>query len=194
MYGLIMGNTVMGEINTSIDLGFAIRDGKVVGRVKGRAIGSNIYDLLLHCRSLRLPRVMATCGYLINEKSIKKLKRTGIKALSFSLDGISPRTHDTIRQADGAFEATVKAAKIARDAGVRFQINTTISKLNIDEFVGIADLALKLGATCFNPFILVPTGRGSRIPDAIIDPIEYESLLNELLIMKMKSKIMQLKF
>jgi len=149
----------------------------------------DIYDLLLHCRSLRLPRVMATCGYLINEKSIAKLKRTGIKALSFSLDGISPRTHDTIRQADGAFEATIKAAKITRDAGVRFQINTTISKLNIDEFVGIADLAQKLGATCFNPFILVPTGRGSRIPDAIIDPIEYEVLLNELLVMKMKAKI-----
>jgi len=149
----------------------------------------DIYELLMHCRSLRLPRVMATCGYLINEKSIKKLKRTGIKALSFSIDGISPRTHDTIRQADGAFEATVRAAKITKEAGIPFQINTTISKLNIDEFVGIADLALKLGANCFNPFILVPTGRGKRIPDAIIDPIEYESLLNELLVMKMKSKI-----
>lgn len=46
MFGLIMGNTLVGEVNTSVDTGYRIRDGKFCGRVKGRAIGSNVYDLL----------------------------------------------------------------------------------------------------------------------------------------------------
>ena len=42
---------------------------------------------------------------------------------------------------------------------------------------------------CVNPFILAPTGRRSDLAGSIIDPVEYERLLNDLLTMKMKSKI-----
>ena len=105
------------------------------------------------------------------------------------MDGASAETHDAFRQAKGAFDSTVKAAETARRAGVRFQINTTISKLNVDEVVGIAELAKRLGAYCFNPFILVPTGRGQQLSDAILEPVEYETLLNELLAMKLESQI-----
>ncbi|MHC5076614.1 MAG: SPASM domain-containing protein, partial [Planctomycetota bacterium] len=45
------------------------------------------------------------------------------------------------------------------------------------------------GATCFNPFIFVPTGQGKEISDAALDPIEYEMVLHELLRIKMDKKI-----
>jgi radical SAM protein with 4Fe4S-binding SPASM domain len=72
---------------------------------------------------------------------------------------------------------------------VRFQINTTISKINAAEITGIVELAKRLGADCFNPFILVPTGRGEELSGAILDPVSYETLLNELLRLKLDSKI-----
>jgi len=150
---------------------------------------NDIYELIRYGRDLGLRMVMATCGYLIDDESIVRLKEAGILTLSFSVDGASAETHDAFRQAKGAFDSTVKAAQIARRAGVRFQINTTISKINIDEVVGTAELAKRLGAYCFNPFILVPTGRGEQLTDAILDPVEYEVLLNELLQMKLKSEI-----
>ena len=149
----------------------------------------DIYELIRYGRNLGLRMVMATCGYLIDDESIVRLKQAGILTLSFSLDGASAETHDAFRQAKGAFDSTLDAARIARRAGVRFQINTTISKINIDEVVGIAELTKRLGAYCFNPFILVPTGRGEQLTDAILDPVEYEVLLNELLQMKLKSEI-----
>ena len=149
----------------------------------------DIYELIQYGRKLGHRMVMATCGYLIDEESVKKLKKAGIMALSFSLDGANPESHDAFRGTGGAFDFVIKAAALAKQARVKFQINTTISKLNIDEFVGIAELAQRLGAYCFNPFILVPTGRAREIADEILDPIEYEKLLNEMLRMKLESKI-----
>ncbi len=147
----------------------------------------DIYELIRYGRKMGLRPVLATCGYRVDEKSIVRLKKAGIMALSFSLDGASAETHDKFRGAKGAFDSAVNAAKIAHKGRVRFQINTTISKINIDEVIGIAELAKRLGAYCFNPFILVPTGRGREIADEILDPVEYEALLNELLRIKLES-------
>jgi len=150
---------------------------------------SDIYELIRYGRRLGLPMVTATCGYPINNGSIAELKEAGILALSISLDGASAQTHDAFRRSEGAFELAVKAAKAARDVGVRFQINTTITKSNVAEVPMIAELAEKLGAYCFNPFVLVPTGRGGQIVDEILEPAEYEKLLNEMLQLKLKSAI-----
>jgi radical SAM protein with 4Fe4S-binding SPASM domain len=150
---------------------------------------SDIYELIRYARKINLKPILATCGYLIDEKSITKLKKAGVTALSFSIDGAGAETHDKFRDAEGAFDSAIKAAKIASKAHVRFQINTTISKINVDEVIGISELAKELGAYCFNPFILVPTGRGKKIEDAVLGPIEYEVLLNELLRIKLKAEI-----
>ena len=149
----------------------------------------DIFELIRYGLSLGLRMVIATCGYTINDESIGKLKEAGISALSVSLDGATARTHDAFRQTEGAFVSAVEATKAARRAGMRFQINTTITKSNLAEVQAIAGLTEKLGAYCFNPFILVPTGRGQEIADEILAPAEYEKLLSDLLNMKLKSSI-----
>jgi radical SAM protein with 4Fe4S-binding SPASM domain len=149
----------------------------------------DIYELIRYARKIGLRPVLATCGYLINEKTITKLKKAAVSALSFSIDGANAETHDRFRGTAGAFNSTINAAQIAHKARVRFQINTTISKVNVNEVIGIAELAKNIGAYCFNPFILVPTGRGREIADEILDPVEYEALLNELLRIKLNTEI-----
>jgi radical SAM protein with 4Fe4S-binding SPASM domain len=150
---------------------------------------SDIYDLIRYGRDLGLRMVMAVCGYAINNEAIAKLKEAGILALSISLDGASAQTHDKFRQTKGAFDSAVKAAKSAHRAGIRFQINTTITKSNLREIPAIAKLAKELGAYCFNPFILVPTGRGEKIASEVLEPAEYEKLLHDLFRLKEKSAI-----
>lgn len=149
----------------------------------------DIYGLIRYGRELGLRMVLATCGYTITEDSIAKLKQYGVLSISISLDGASAKVHDAFRQTEGAFDTAINAAKLAKKAGMPFQINTTISKLNIDEVFAISQLAQKLGASCFNPFILVPTGKGREISNEILDPIEYEQLLNNLSLLKTQSPI-----
>ena len=48
----------------------------------------------------------------------------------------------------------------------------------INELPAIFDLAVKLGAVSFHPFLLVPTGRGKELAEYEISPQEYEKVLN----------------
>ena len=150
---------------------------------------SDIYEIINYGRRQGLQMVMATCGYLLDDRAAAKLKEAGISALSFSLDGAIVETHDQFRQTSSAYDLVIKAAKTAKRAGIRFQINTTISKINFGEVEAIADLAERMGAYCFDAFIFVPTGRGRTLIGEILEPAEYEKLLNRLLDLKLKSSI-----
>jgi radical SAM protein with 4Fe4S-binding SPASM domain len=145
---------------------------------------SDLCELVRHAAGTGLWVAMATCGYAIDEARLAALKEAGITALSISLDGATAQTHDAFRRTPGAFDAAVRAAAAARKVNLRFQINTTITRSNLVEVPVIADLAHRLGAYCFNPFILVPTGRGEEIADEILQPKQYAELLGDLLQMK----------
>jgi radical SAM protein with 4Fe4S-binding SPASM domain len=149
----------------------------------------DIYEIASYGTSLGHRVVLATCGYLVNEDVAKRLKDSGVMAISFSLDGATSKTHDAFRQSEGAFDAIIAASKIVRDACIRFQINTTITKQNIGEIDAIANLAQQLGAYCFNPFILVPTGRGEHIASQLLSADEYNKVLKHLLELKNKMPI-----
>lgn len=149
----------------------------------------DIGELIRHGNSLGLRLVMATCGYAVDDESIAALREAGIMALSFSLDGAEARTHDAFRRTPGAFDLVIKAAEAARRAGMRFQINTTITRSNLVEVPAIAELTRRLGAYCWNPFILVPTGRGEEIAGELLEPRQYAELLADLLALKTESPI-----
>ena len=71
----------------------------------------------------------------------------------------------------------IKATQLAKEAGLEFQINTTITKHNIKELPKILELAIKLGAVAYHPFLLVPTGRAATLIDQEISPEDYEETL-----------------
>ncbi len=138
----------------------------------------DIYDIATYGTEKGLRMVMAPNGTLINKHSAKKLSDAGIKRISISLDGATKEKHDKFRGVDGAFEKALNGIKVAKDAGIDFQINTTITKTNLDEIPQIQDLAVKLGAVAHHIFLLVPTGRGKYIADQTIDAGQYEKALN----------------
>jgi len=138
----------------------------------------DIYELARYAADKGLRVVMSPCGPMINPETAKKIKDAGIQRISVSIDGATAATHDEFRGVPGAFDAAMKGIRHAKDAGIEFQINTTITKHNLGELPAILDLAVELGAAAFNPFLLVPTGRGKAIADLEISPAEYERTLN----------------
>jgi radical SAM protein with 4Fe4S-binding SPASM domain len=150
---------------------------------------SDLFDLLEYARDLGLRAVLATCGYRIDEAILQRLMDVGVISLSLSLDGASAETHDKFHQAPGAFDAVMRTARLAQVAGIPFQITTTLNRMNQTEIIAIAGLIERLGAASFNPIILIPAGRGVDLSDQLLDPVEYETLLNELLSIKLHSKL-----
>jgi radical SAM protein with 4Fe4S-binding SPASM domain len=140
----------------------------------------DIIELIHYSKTKGLRPVMATCGYHINPQTAARLKEAGLLSFSFSLDGKEAASHDAFRQVPGAFDMTLKAVDVARQANIRFQFNTTLTKLNAPDMEAIAELAVRQGASCWNPFILVPVGRANEIRDLLFSPEEYEALLHRL--------------
>ena len=138
----------------------------------------DIFDLAEHGTQLGLRMVMATNGTLVTPEVAERMKSSGIKRVSISLDGASSAEHDRFRQVPGAFDASMRGVECLRGAGVEFQINTTVTKQNRDQIQDILDLAIEIGAVAHHLFLLVPTGRAKEMVDQEIDAQEYERLLH----------------
>ncbi len=138
----------------------------------------DIFDIAAYGDKIGLRMVMAPNGTLLNEENVARLKASGIKRISVSLDGATAASHDAFRGLEGAFDRAVNGIKTAKFADLEFQINTVITKTNLDEIPAILALAEELGAAAHHIFLLVPTGRGKYIVDTAIDAKEYEETLN----------------
>jgi heme b synthase len=136
------------------------------------------YELAQYGTDNDLRVVLATNGTFVTPEIAALLKDVGIQRISVSIDGLDAKTHDDFRCEQGSFDAALIGIQHIKDAGIGFQINTTITKRNIDQIPGILDLAVCLEAEALHIFLLVPTGRGKEIEDDEIPPKEYERVLN----------------
>ena len=137
----------------------------------------DVYDLAEYGNRIGLRMVMAPNGTLITPESAKKMLAAGIKRISVSIDGPDAATHDAIRRQPGAFERSVNGLRIAKEHGIDFQLNTTVSVENYTMIGAIHDLAIALGAVAHHVFLLVPTGRAHLMEGQEITGEDYENLL-----------------
>ncbi|MBW1929710.1 MAG: heme b synthase [Deltaproteobacteria bacterium] len=124
-----------------------------------------------------LRMVMATNGTLLTEFLVRRMKDAGIKRVSISIDGATASQHDAFRKVDGAFDAAMSGIELLRKGAMPFQINTTVTRHNVNQIDEIMELAVGLGAVAHHLFLLVPTGRARELADQEVDAEEYERLL-----------------
>jgi heme b synthase len=119
--------------------------------------------------------VMSPSGTHVTPASVSELKRVGVQRISVSLDGSTAALHDRFRQVSGAFEQATASLAYAREGGLPFQINTTVTQHNRHDLADMLRLAVAIGAVTWDVFMLVPTGRGKIQME--ITPAEYEETL-----------------
>lgn len=139
---------------------------------------ADIFDLARYGTDKGLRMVMATNGTLITEEMVIEMKISGIQRISVSLDGPDPETHDLFRKVKGAFEGSLRGIERAKKMGLEFQINTTITRVNLHLLPEILRLAVNLGAVAHHIFLLVPTGRGKELQAQEISALDYEKTLH----------------
>ncbi|MEJ6013401.1 TIGR04053 family radical SAM/SPASM domain-containing protein [Corynebacterium sp. H127] len=114
----------------------------------------------------------------LTPERVQALREAGGKAMSMSLDGATPETHDAFRGFSGTFDQTVAMAPVINEAGFRLQINSTLTKKNIHEAPALLKKVMEMGAKMWYVFFLVPTGRGAALN--ALDPVEREDVLHWL--------------
>ncbi len=138
----------------------------------------DILELVAHATRLGIRSVMAPCGMLVTEERLRELKSVGVTACSFSLDGPDATSHDAFRGVPSAYENVTRAMQVAHAIGMPFQVNTTVSTLNVDRLDEIHAKAVELGAAKLDLFFLVPVGRGKGIADYALSPEQTNQVLD----------------
>lgn len=122
--------------------------------------------------------VMGSNGTQVTPEIAAKMKDVSIARLGVSLDFPTAELQDKFRGKNGAFDAVKEGVANAHKAGLEIQINSTVTKLNVNYLDKLLAIALEWGAVAFHPFLLVPTGRGKGLESVELSPQEYEDTLN----------------
>jgi radical SAM protein with 4Fe4S-binding SPASM domain len=139
---------------------------------------ADVFDIARYGTGKGLRMCLATNGALVTQEVCGRIKESGIRIVSLSLDGSTAEVHDDFRNQKGAFEATVNATSLFRKNGIEFIINSSFTKRNQEEIPKVYRLAKELGATAWYMFMIVPTGRGEEIMNELISKEEYEEILD----------------
>ena len=138
----------------------------------------DIFEIAAYGNRKGFRMTMAVNGTLLSVEKARKLREAGIQRISISLDGAAAESHDAFRQVSGAFEGALHGVQCAKEVGLDFQINTTITRQNLDELSAIHALTVSLGAVAHHIFLLVPMGRGKDLEEQGINAEQYEKTLH----------------
>ena len=140
----------------------------------------DIFAIARYASDAGLIVALATNGTLIDRDVAQRIRQSGIQRVSVSFDGADAPTHDLFR-GQGAFARAIAGIDCLREAGVPYQINTTVARHNVAQMPQTLAMARDLGAAALHLFLLVPVGCGVEIADdQQISPAEYEAVLHWL--------------
>lgn len=139
----------------------------------------DVIELVEYGTSIGLRVAMTPSGTpLMNEDVLRRLGGAGLARLAVSLDGSTVARHDTFRGVRGSFDWTLRMLESARETGLTTQVNTTVSRHNIDDFDALCELMEGLGIALWSVFFLVPTGRARG--DDIASAGEFERIFHRM--------------
>ncbi|KML35854.1 TIGR04053 family radical SAM/SPASM domain-containing protein [Cytobacillus firmus] len=114
----------------------------------------------------------------VTKEAIEKAKQVGLARWAFSLDGPNAEIHDHFRGTSGSYDLTIERIKYLHELEIPVQINTVISRYNIDYLEEMAQVVEELKCVLWSVFFLVPTGRGQE--KDMISPVEHEKVFTWL--------------
>jgi radical SAM protein len=124
----------------------------------------DLTELVGHGAARGLAMAVSPSGTpLVTRRRLVELRRAGTRVVSFSIDGAGPAAHDSFRGVQGSHRRTLEACREAVEAGLRLQVNTTVTAGTVGELPGIVELVRGLGAGLWSVFFLVATGRGREL-------------------------------
>ena len=138
----------------------------------------DVFEIARYGADKGLRMCLATNGTLVTDEICGKIKQSGIRIVSLSLDGADETVHDDFRSQKGAFAGTINAARLFKKHGIEFIINSSFTKRNQEQIPQVYRLAKELGATAWYMFMIVPTGRGEEIMNELITKEDYDKILD----------------
>ncbi len=121
----------------------------------------DLFDISRRAKAMGFYVGLSTNGTLIEEANIEAIAGVGYDYIGISLDGIGA-THDGFRRRAGAFDASLKAARLCRDEGLKVGLRFTMMRDNAAELPALLALTAKERIHKFYLSHLNYAGRGNK--------------------------------
>jgi heme d1 biosynthesis radical SAM protein NirJ len=121
----------------------------------------DIFDIAAYAKELRFYTALSTNGTLIDESMCARVTAADFDYVGVSLDGIG-KTHDRFRRMEGAFDKSLQAIRLCRDAGLKVGVRFTLTKDNFHDLPALLRLVEDEGIDRFYFSHLNYAGRGNR--------------------------------
>jgi AdoMet-dependent heme synthase len=139
----------------------------------------DLFELIAYAteRGLRCS-LTPTATALPTKERLEKVRDAGIRRIALSLDAPRSEVHDNFRQVPGSWQRTIDILHRAQEVGLSVQVNTTVSKHNVDILHEMIPFIQEVNAVQWSVFFLVPTGRAQL--ENMISPEQHEKVFNWL--------------
>jgi Fe-coproporphyrin III synthase len=99
----------------------------------------DIFDISSRAKAMGFYVGLSTNGTLIDKSLLPKIAAIGYDYVGISLDGLRA-THDRFRRKAGAFDASLAAVRLLRDANIKVGLRFTLTQDNAQDLPALLDL------------------------------------------------------
>lgn len=147
-----------------------LSSGEVLVRRDLERIGRNLYDR-------EYPWGMVTNGLALDERRFESLLRSGLHAMTVSLDGFAEE-HTYIRRNAQSFERALAAAeRAAHEPSIAFDVVTCVTPRLLNRIEEFCDLLIDRGIRNWRLFTIFPVGRAASDPGLQLSDEEFTLLM-----------------
>ena len=122
----------------------------------------DLFEVINYTQDNDIYPSISTNATLLTKDICQKIYDSGVRSVSISLDSISPKKHDNLRNRSGAYNRAIDGVNNVVEFGKfdELVINTTLADFNFEEIPQIYEYVKNLGATRFYVSRILPVGRG----------------------------------
>ncbi len=142
-------------------------------------LNPDFFDIMSYANKLGYKWGMTSNGTLITPEIADKLKETGMRTISVSVDGLED-THDWFRESPGSYRKTICGIKNLLNARTfeHVQITTVVHHKNYSELDEMYRIFLNLGVKSWRVINIEPIGRAKDNPELMLSKDEYRGMIS----------------
>ncbi|HXF66154.1 MAG TPA: heme d1 biosynthesis radical SAM protein NirJ [Burkholderiales bacterium] len=121
---------------------------------------ADLFDIARRAKAMGFYTALSSNGTLIDGAMTRRIAAAGFDYVGISLDGMRD-THDRFRRCAGAFERSLAALRLCRDAGLKVGVRFTLTRDNAGDLPALLALVEEEGIPRFYFSHLNYAGRGN---------------------------------
>ena len=139
----------------------------------------DFFDIMAYAHELGYNWGMTSNAVLIDREAARKLRETGMKTISVSIDGLR-ETHDAFRRTPGAYDGAMRGIQNLIDEGgfKHIQVTTVINHGNMDELDELYEIMCGLDIDSWRVIGVEPIGRALDHPEILLDDADWKRLFD----------------